>query len=35
MTDLFFALHITAVSALARTPRLPLRATAPLTATAE
>jgi hypothetical protein len=32
---LFFALHITAVSALVRAPRIPLPATAPLTATAK
>ena len=31
---LFFALHVTAVSALARVPRTPLPATSPLTATA-
>ena len=32
---LFFALHITAVSALARAPQTPLPTTAPLTATAK
>ena len=32
---LFFVLHITAVSALVRAPRMPLPATAPVTATAK